>query len=172
VTGSNAIYLKCSTPGNIFCAYFEEFLNEDMFLRLVLRLTTCAVSAKQVLYKYYEWWVSRELEGSGSYIFHSTIPERLRKSRKNPNQCTWYAAEYRIGYLSNISLDRHRYTIVRTVLEDICDKPIRIQSYCAVARLHGVWEKETDDLLREIQWINCARCRVAPTVQHRPPVIG
>jgi hypothetical protein len=29
-------------------------------------------------------------------------------------------------------------TIARTVLEDICDKPIRIQSYCAVARLHGV----------------------------------
>jgi hypothetical protein len=27
-------------------------------------------------------------------------------------------------------------TIARTVLEDICDKPIRIQSYCAVARLH------------------------------------
>jgi hypothetical protein len=25
-----------------------------------------------------------------------------------------------------------------TVLEDVCDKPIRIQSYCAVARLHGV----------------------------------
>jgi hypothetical protein len=29
-------------------------------------------------------------------------------------------------------------TIARTVLEDICDKPIRIQSYCSVARLHGV----------------------------------
>jgi hypothetical protein len=29
-------------------------------------------------------------------------------------------------------------TIARTGLEDICDKPIRIQSYCAVARLHGV----------------------------------
>jgi hypothetical protein len=29
-------------------------------------------------------------------------------------------------------------TIARTVLEDICDKPIRIQFYCAVARLHGV----------------------------------
>jgi hypothetical protein len=29
-------------------------------------------------------------------------------------------------------------TIARTVLEDICDKPIRIQSYCAVARLHEV----------------------------------
>jgi hypothetical protein len=29
-------------------------------------------------------------------------------------------------------------TIARTVLEDICDRPIRIQSYCAVARLHGV----------------------------------
>jgi hypothetical protein len=29
-------------------------------------------------------------------------------------------------------------TIARKVLEDICDKPIRIQSYCAVARLHGV----------------------------------
>jgi hypothetical protein len=28
--------------------------------------------------------------------------------------------------------------IARTVLEDICDKPIQIQSYCAVARLHGV----------------------------------
>jgi uncharacterized membrane protein len=28
--------------------------------------------------------------------------------------------------------------IASTVLEDICDKPIRIQSYCAVARLHGV----------------------------------
>jgi hypothetical protein len=38
--------------------------------------------------------------------------------------------------------------IARTVLEDICDKPIRIQSYCAVARLHGVCEKETEDLLR------------------------
>jgi hypothetical protein len=63
-------------------------------------------------------------------------------------------------------------TIAHTVLEDICDKPIRIQSYCAVARLDGVWEKETEDLLREIQWINCARGRVAPTVQHRPPVIG
>jgi hypothetical protein len=60
----------------------------------------------------------------------------------------------------------------RTVLEDICDKPIRIQSYCDVARLHGVREKETEDLLRKIQWINCARCRVAPTVQHRAPVIG
>jgi hypothetical protein len=63
-------------------------------------------------------------------------------------------------------------TIARTVLEDICDKSIRIQYYCAVARLHGVWEKETEDLLREIEWINCPRCRVAPTVQHRPPVIG
>jgi hypothetical protein len=29
-------------------------------------------------------------------------------------------------------------TIARTVLEDICDKPIRIQPFCAVARLHGV----------------------------------
>jgi hypothetical protein len=29
-------------------------------------------------------------------------------------------------------------TIARTVLEDICDKPIRIQSYCSVARLQGV----------------------------------
>jgi hypothetical protein len=29
-------------------------------------------------------------------------------------------------------------TIAHTVLEDICDKPIRIQSYCTVARLHGV----------------------------------
>jgi hypothetical protein len=28
--------------------------------------------------------------------------------------------------------------IARTVLEDICDKPIRIQSYCAVARLQAV----------------------------------
>jgi hypothetical protein len=28
--------------------------------------------------------------------------------------------------------------IARTVLEDICNKPIRIQSYCAVARLHKV----------------------------------
>jgi hypothetical protein len=28
--------------------------------------------------------------------------------------------------------------IARTVLEDICDKPIRSQSYCVVARLHGV----------------------------------
>jgi hypothetical protein len=28
--------------------------------------------------------------------------------------------------------------IARTVLEDICNKPVRIQSYCAVARLHGV----------------------------------
>jgi hypothetical protein len=26
----------------------------------------------------------------------------------------------------------------RTLLEDICDKPIVIQSYCALARLHGV----------------------------------
>jgi hypothetical protein len=26
----------------------------------------------------------------------------------------------------------------RTVIEDICDKPIRIRSYCHVARLHGV----------------------------------
>jgi hypothetical protein len=42
-------------------------------------------------------------------------------------------------------------TIARTVLEDSCDKPIRIQSYCAVATLHGVWEKQTEDLLREIQ---------------------
>jgi hypothetical protein len=38
---------------------------------------------------------------------------------------------------------RHRNTgdplpIARTVLEDICDKPIQIQSYYAVARLHGV----------------------------------
>jgi hypothetical protein len=33
-------------------------------------------------------------------------------------------------------------TIARTVLEDICDKPIRIQSYCAVARLHRVWERD------------------------------
>jgi hypothetical protein len=63
-------------------------------------------------------------------------------------------------------------TIASTVLEDIYDKPIRIQSYCAVARLHGVWEKETEDLLRDIQWINFARCRVAPTVQLRSPVIG
>jgi hypothetical protein len=39
------------------------------------------------------------------------------------------------------------HTIARMVLEDICDKPIRIQSYRAVARLHGVWEKETEDLL-------------------------
>jgi hypothetical protein len=30
------------------------------------------------------------------------------------------------------------HTIARTVLEDIFDKPIQIQSYCAVARLHGV----------------------------------
>jgi hypothetical protein len=30
------------------------------------------------------------------------------------------------------------FIIARTVLEDICDKPIRIQSYCAVIRLHGV----------------------------------
>jgi hypothetical protein len=67
----------------------------------------------------------------------------------------------------------YRFLIIaRTLLEDICDKPIRIQSYCAVARLHGIWEKETEDLLREIEWINCARCHVAPTVQHRPPVIG
>jgi hypothetical protein len=29
-------------------------------------------------------------------------------------------------------------TIARMVLEDICDKPIQIHSYCAVARLHGV----------------------------------
>jgi hypothetical protein len=29
-------------------------------------------------------------------------------------------------------------TIARTVLEDIRDKKIRIQSYCAVARVHGV----------------------------------
>jgi hypothetical protein len=28
--------------------------------------------------------------------------------------------------------------IARTLLEDICDKPIVIQSYCAVARLHGI----------------------------------
>jgi hypothetical protein len=28
--------------------------------------------------------------------------------------------------------------VARTVLEDICDKPIRIQSYCAAARLQGV----------------------------------
>jgi hypothetical protein len=28
-------------------------------------------------------------------------------------------------------------TISCTVLEDICDKPTRIQSYYAVARLHG-----------------------------------
>jgi hypothetical protein len=32
----------------------------------------------------------------------------------------------------------HSATITSTVLEDICDKPIRIQSYCAIARLHGV----------------------------------
>jgi hypothetical protein len=43
-----------------------------------------------------------------------------------------------------------RTSIARTVLEDICYKPIRIQSYCAVARLHGVSEKDTEDLLREI----------------------
>jgi hypothetical protein len=30
------------------------------------------------------------------------------------------------------------FTIAHTVLEDICDKPIRIKSYFAVARLHGV----------------------------------
>jgi hypothetical protein len=31
------------------------------------------------------------------------------------------------------------YNYLLTIdLEDICDKPIRIQSYCAVARLHGV----------------------------------
>jgi hypothetical protein len=64
------------------------------------------------------------------------------------------------------------HTIARTVLEDICDKPIRIQSYCAVARLHGVREKETEDSLREIQWINCARRRVVPSVQQCSPVIG
>jgi hypothetical protein len=29
-------------------------------------------------------------------------------------------------------------SIARTLLEDFCDKPIVIQSYCAVARLHGV----------------------------------
>jgi hypothetical protein len=28
--------------------------------------------------------------------------------------------------------------IARTVLEDIYNKPIQIQSYCAVARLHAV----------------------------------
>jgi hypothetical protein len=58
-----------------------------------------------------------------------------------------------------VSTDEVNYTderkseevIARTVLEDICDKPIRIQSYCAVARLHEVREKETEDLLREIQ---------------------
>jgi hypothetical protein len=31
-----------------------------------------------------------------------------------------------------------KVAIAHTVLEDSCDKPIRIQSYCAVARLHGV----------------------------------
>jgi hypothetical protein len=46
-------------------------------------------------------------------------------------------------------------TIARTLLEDICDKPIVIQSYCAVVRLHGLRGTETDDLLREIEWINC-----------------
>jgi hypothetical protein len=66
----------------------------------------------------------------------------------------------------------HSAIIARTLLEDFCDKPIVIQSYCAVSRLHGVWAKETEDLMRDKQWINCARCRVAPTVQHRPPVIG
>jgi hypothetical protein len=54
----------------------------------------------------------------------------------------WYWGELAVNIL----------TIALTVLEDICDKPIRIQSYCAVARLHGVWQKETEDLLREIQW--------------------
>jgi hypothetical protein len=76
---------------------------------------------------------------------------------------------------SNVGTIVINFTIARTVLEDICDKPIRIQPYCAVARLHGVWKKETEDLLREIQWIKCgisARCRVAPTVQHCSPVIG
>jgi hypothetical protein len=29
-------------------------------------------------------------------------------------------------------------TIAHMVLEDICDTPIRIQSYCAAARLYGV----------------------------------
>jgi hypothetical protein len=42
-------------------------------------------------------------------------------------------------------------TIARTLLEDICDKPIVIQSYCAVVRLHGLRATETDDLLREIE---------------------
>jgi hypothetical protein len=37
-----------------------------------------------------------------------------------------------------IELTLRCHTIACTVLEDICDKPIRIQSYCAVARLHGV----------------------------------
>jgi hypothetical protein len=32
----------------------------------------------------------------------------------------------------------HANVIARTLLEDFCDKPIVIQSYCAVARLHGV----------------------------------
>jgi hypothetical protein len=32
----------------------------------------------------------------------------------------------------------YNFIIARTVLEEICDKPIRIQLYCAVARLHGV----------------------------------
>jgi hypothetical protein len=41
--------------------------------------------------------------------------------------------------------------MARMVLEDFCDKPIVIQSYCAVVRLHGLRVKETDDLLREIE---------------------
>jgi hypothetical protein len=83
-----------------------------------------------------------------------------------------YNHEKNIMKHTNIFLTEIESPIARTVLEDICDKPIRIQSYCAVARLHGVWEKGTEDLLREIQWINWGRCRVAPTVQHCPPVIG
>jgi hypothetical protein len=63
--------------------------------------------------------------------------------------CVYFVLMRLIGYLKHQPRQNmlsylklgHQFlphTIARTVLEDICDKLIRIQSYCAVARLHGV----------------------------------
>jgi hypothetical protein len=38
----------------------------------------------------------------------------------------------------NMAPVENHWPKAHTLLEDICDKPIVIQSYCAVARLHGV----------------------------------
>jgi hypothetical protein len=50
----------------------------------------------------------------------------------------------------SMSRELWRPSIARTVLEDICDKQIRIQSYCAVARLHSVRERDGRFVARDI----------------------